>query len=319
MPEQTTMNSEPPAEALLEAMSEAVYVVDRKRRITYWNSTAERLTGYDAADVVGLACRDNLLNHVDDAGRELCQAGCPLLATIKDGSVQEVHIFAHHRDGHRVPVVVRSAPLRSPDGAVVGAVEVFHDDSRFRAVTDLLDKAQQEALTDALTGVANRRMLEQALELRHYEYRRYDRGYAVIFADVDHFKQFNEHHGHDVGDRVLRLVATTLRHSARVSDTAGRWGGDEFLLVAPVSDYDQALALSERARQLVASTWAPHDGRRLAVTVTVGVAVAHPDETVRQLVNRASVTMLAAKDHPGLAAKDHPGLAAKDHPGAPPR
>jgi diguanylate cyclase (GGDEF)-like protein/PAS domain S-box-containing protein len=276
-------------------MSEAVYVVDRKRRITYWNAAAERLTGYPASDVVGLACRDNLLNHVDDNGTELCRVGCPLLAAIRSGSAHEVRMFAHHRDGHRVPVVVRAAALRSPEGSTVGAVEVFHDDSCFRAVADGLDKAQEEALTDALTGIANRRMLDQALELRHYEHRRYGRGYAVVFVDVDHFKQFNEHHGHDVGDQVLRLVASTLHRSARAGDIAGRWGGDEFLLVAPVDDYNQAVALGERARQLVASTWALRDGRRLAVTVTVGVAVAHPDEAVAELVNRASLTMLDAK------------------------
>jgi diguanylate cyclase (GGDEF)-like protein/PAS domain S-box-containing protein len=302
MPEPITMAGGPPAEALLEAMSEAVYAVDRKRRITYWNSAAERLTGYDAADMVGLACRDTLLNHVDDDGVELCTTGCPLLATIRDGLAHEVRLYAHHHDGHRVPVVVRAAALRSPEGAVVGAVEVFQDDSRFRALTDLLEISQQEALTDALTGIANRRMLERALDLRHYEHRRYGRGYGVVFADVDNFKQFNEHHGHDVGDQALRLVATTLRRSARAGDTAGRWGGDEFLLVAPVDDYDQALALGLRARQLVASTWVLSDGHRLAATITVGVAVAHPDEPVSELVNRASVSMLAAKTST-LAAK----------------
>ena len=82
-----------------------------------------------------------------------------------------------------------------------------------RAVNNLLDVARLEALTDPLTGIANRRMLHQALDLLHDEYERYGRGYAVLFGDVDHFKQFNEQYGHNVGDRVLRVIATTLSDS----------------------------------------------------------------------------------------------------------
>jgi diguanylate cyclase (GGDEF)-like protein/PAS domain S-box-containing protein len=285
----------PTAAALLEAMSEAVYAVDDDRRITFWSPAAELLTGYTAAEAVGLRCRDNLLRHVDGSGRPLCQDGCPLMATISDGSVREFHAFLHHRDGHLVPVALRTAALRSAEGAITGAVEVFHDDSAFRSVTDRLEVAEREALTDPLTGIANRRMLEQVLALRHYERNRYDRRYAVVFVDVDDFKQFNERYGHDVGDEVLRLVASTLRYSTRPSDTVGRWGGDEFLVVAPVNDLDQAVGLARRVRQLTAESSAVHEGARITVTVSTGVAVAGADEPTRELVNRASLAMSGSK------------------------
>jgi len=235
MPELIMEAARPTAEALLEAMSEAVYAVDAERRITYWNSAAERLTGYRAAEVVGRYCHDNLLNDVDDAGRQLCWTGCPLLATIDDGSVFEVRMFLRHRDGHRVPVAVR------------------------------LDVAEREALTDPLTGIANRRRLERALELRGYELQRYNRRYAVVFIDVDDVKQFNER------------------------------GGDEFLLVAPVKDLEQALGLAERVRHLDASASLVHNGARAAVTVTAGVALACPSEPTQELVNRASLAMTSSK------------------------
>ncbi len=295
MPGQTPEVLTPTAEALLEAMSEGVYAVDAERRVTYWNSAAERLTGYRAAEMVGHLCRDNLLNHVDDAGTELCRADCPLVLVMKDGQAREDRLFLHHQAGHRVPVAVRVAALRSPDGKIVGAVEVFHDDSGYRAVTDRLEVAEHEAQTDALTGIANRRLLEREIELRRYEHQRYQRCYAVIFVDIDDFKQVNARYGHDVGDEVLRLVARTLRHFTRPSDTAGRWGGDEFLLVAPVSDLEHAMALAERVRGLVASSWAVHEAHRVAVTVTAGVAFAEPGESTREIINRASLAMLDAK------------------------
>ncbi len=172
---------------------------------------------------------------------------------------------------------------------------MFHDDSRSRAVNNLLDVARHEALTDPLTGIANRRMLEQASDLLHNEFQRYGLGYAVLFGDVDHFKRFNEQYGHSVGDRVLRLIATTLSESSRPSDTAGRWGGDEFMIVAPVNDQDHALALGDRARQLVARSLPLPQDPGTSVTLTIGVAVVRPYEQPEQLVQRASAAALGAK------------------------
>jgi PAS domain S-box-containing protein len=168
---------EPLADDLLGAMTEAVYAVDCDRRIIFWNAAAEQLTAYSAAEVVGRRCQDNLLNHVDETGRQLCGDGCPLLATVQDGRTREALVSLHHRSGHCLPVAVRAAALRSADETIIGAVEVFHDDSRFRAVNDLLDTARREALTDPLTGIANRRMLHRALDLRR------DQEQALVLAD----------------------------------------------------------------------------------------------------------------------------------------
>ena len=305
MPEQAAPPNVPAAEALLEAMSEAVYAVDSDRRITYWNTAAERLTGYKASDVVGRRCRDNLLNHVDDQGRELCRTGCPLLATIEDGQTREARVFLRHRAGYRLPVAIRAAALYSSDGAISGAVEVFHDDSRSRAVADRLDLAEHEALTDALTGIANRRMLERVLDAREHEQQRYNRGYAVIFCDVDHFKRVNDYYGYEMGDRVLQAVAKTLHESTRPSDTVGRWGGDEFLVVVPAADQDQAVLLAERMRKIVSDVPA-WDDDDLAVTLSVGVAAAALEERSSAVVARASGSMSNAKKEGGDRARAGP-------------
>jgi diguanylate cyclase (GGDEF)-like protein/PAS domain S-box-containing protein len=298
VPEQAAALNVPAAEALLEAMSEAVYAVDTDRRVTYWNPAAERLTGYKASDVVGRRCRDNILSHVDDKGTVLCTTGCPLLATIEDGRARKAHVFLRHRDGHRVPVAVRAAALCSADGAVTGAVEVFHDDSRLQAVADRLDLAEHEALTDPLTGVANRRMLERALGARENEQQRHDRGYAVVFCDVDNFKGVNDDCGYEAGDRVLRAVAQALQGSTRPSDTVGRWGGDEFLVVVPAAGQAQAVLLAERMRKVVAALRALGD-HDTAVTLSAGVAVACWGEPSAQVVARASRAMRDAKDNGG--------------------
>src|SRR4051812_20766171 len=152
------------AEALLSAMGEAVYVVDTDRRITYWNPAAERMTGWSADEVVGRRCRDGILNHVDERGRSLCGRRCPLLRTMQDGAPTRARPFLHDRAGRRVPVVVSAAPLYDEAGAITGAVEAFHDDSHFRTLAQDFAEAERRAMTDQLTGVGNRRMLDASLE-----------------------------------------------------------------------------------------------------------------------------------------------------------
>ena len=207
------------SQALLENVREAVYVVDCDRRITYWNPAAEQLTGFSAAEVVGHHCRDGILNHVNEAGELLCYSGCPLLATMLDGRPTEASLFLHHRDGHRVPVAISAAALRDAEGTLCGAVEAFHDDSPRRSLVDQLDDAESAALADPLTGLANRRMLQRAMYRHQANYRRDGRAFAVLFADIDCFKDINDQYGHDVGDDILQLVAATLRDCSRPSDT----------------------------------------------------------------------------------------------------
>jgi PAS domain S-box-containing protein len=105
---------------LLDHMSDGVYFVDLNRRIQYWNEGAYRLTGYKAEELVGRSCQDDTLCHVDGTGRRLCLDGCPLQASMKDGSPHEAHVFLRHKQGRRVPVAVRVQPLRTADGSIIG-------------------------------------------------------------------------------------------------------------------------------------------------------------------------------------------------------
>ncbi|HEX2620296.1 MAG TPA: PAS domain S-box protein, partial [Phototrophicaceae bacterium] len=110
---------------IIDNLYDGIYFVDRDRVITYWNKGAERITGYSADQTVGHACRDNLLNHVTANGIELCLTNCPLAAVMQDGHEREAEVFLHHKDGHRMPVVVRATAMRDGEGNIVGAIETF--------------------------------------------------------------------------------------------------------------------------------------------------------------------------------------------------
>lgn len=280
---------------LLDQMFDAVYLVDRERRIVYWNAAAERLTGYTREDVVGLACGDGLLCHVDQDGRLLCAGPCPLARTMLDGRPRQDDIFLHHCQGHRVPVTVRCSPLRDDRGEVIGAMEVFSDNSALHSLRQRVTTAEQLALIDPLTGLANRRQAEVLLDTHLDELRRDGTPFAVLVADIDGFKAINDTWGHPVADRVLSMVAGTLARNVRPFDTVARWGGDEFLAVLRALDAATLAVTGERLRRLVESSFLEIDGRRVAVTVSLGATLAQPGESKDAVLRRADRCLYASK------------------------
>jgi diguanylate cyclase (GGDEF)-like protein/PAS domain S-box-containing protein len=280
---------------LLESFSDGVYFVDPERRITYWNSAAERISGYAAGEVVGTFCFNETLMHVDCAGTRLCHNGCPLAATLADGEPREAEVFLHHKNGHRVPVQVRVAPVRDDSGRVTGAVEVFNDNTAGIVALQRIEELQAVAYIDALTGVANRGFTEITLRAKLEEMERFGWPFGVLFIDVDRFKTINDGHGHDVGDRVLATVARTLAGNARSFDLVGRWGGEEFLVIAVNVDEPKLCSLAERFRLLVAGSSAPTPGGGVGVTISVGAALARLGDDGAAVVGRADAAMYESK------------------------
>ena len=111
--------------SLIENIFDGLYLVDKNRSIIYWNHVAETITGYPADEVIGRRCRDNILVHVDRYGKNLCREGCPVDATIKDGRFRDAEVYLKHKDGHRVPVWVRTAPLHDTAGTIITSSPSF--------------------------------------------------------------------------------------------------------------------------------------------------------------------------------------------------
>jgi diguanylate cyclase (GGDEF)-like protein/PAS domain S-box-containing protein len=237
---------------LIDQMSEGVYFVDRRRKITYWSAGAERLTGFRQGDVEGLRCGEGMLNHIDDEGAPLCGSRCPLMATIRDGQVREAHVHLRHADGHRRPVWVRASPVYV-EGRIAGAVETFGDDSATHEARAELSSLRQAALRDPLTGLGNRRHLEQQLASWLSDWTRQGDDFGVLFADIDHFKKINDTYGHAAGDEALGIVGRTIAHATKAGDVATRCGGEEFVVLVS-GDAQGVLASAERLRTLVAAS-----------------------------------------------------------------
>lgn len=282
---------------LLDKMPDAIYFVDTARNITYWNKAAEKVTGYREKDVLGKSCADNILVHVDDRGESLCLGKCPLAATMADGVSREAEVYLHHKNGHRVPVLVRISPLRDVQGNIIGGAELFTDNSSKEAMLLRIKELEELAMIDTLTRLANRRYIESELEVRVQEKRRYNLPFGLLFMDIDHFKRFNDDYGHDIGDRALIAVANTLRSLARPYDLIGRWGGEEFIAIVRNVDMALLTTIGERLRSLVEMTYIDVDGKNIGITLSVGAAIARDDDTPVSILKRSDMLMYLSKEN----------------------
>jgi diguanylate cyclase (GGDEF)-like protein/PAS domain S-box-containing protein len=280
---------------LLNSINEGIYFVDAERQITFWNKGAERITGFSGQEVTGSFCYDNLLNHVDDVGNQLCQNGCPLYATIQDKKPRNQVVYLHHKKGHRVPVHVRTIPLYDDTETLAGCIEIFSDESH--SVSNDLSREELHtiAFTDALTGLPNRRAAESKIRQTRLRLEEDQVPFAVALIDIDHFKKVNDTYGHDIGDEVLKIIARTLDGATRLTDLSSRWGGEEFLLVLPGITEDTLFPHLDRIRLLVEASRYRSSQFSLGVTVSIGGSIGKPEETDAQLFKRADSALYEAK------------------------
>jgi diguanylate cyclase (GGDEF)-like protein/PAS domain S-box-containing protein len=271
---------------LLEELYEGVYFVDAQRRITYWNRGAQHISGYSADEVVGHYCQDNILNHVDEAGTQLCFGQCPLMKTIEDGLPHECELYLHHKKGHRLPVRVHVTPIRDANRKIVGAVEMFVEVQSSKQRSDLIDQLQNRGFLDNLTALGNRRFLEIELFKALQDFRQHGLPFAAILADVDHLRIINEHYGHEIGDQILRAVAETLSRTVSESHILGRWSVDEFLILVPNPSVDHLADIAERCRSLVERTTVPVGASQVNATISAGASPVDALDTMELFVRR---------------------------------
>ena len=155
---------------------------------------------------------------------------------------------------------------------------------------------EQAALTDALTGVGNKRAMNDALERTISLGNRHGQQHSLILCDLDHFKAINDEHGHVVGDHVLQLAAKELQKAVRNSDEIYRYGGEEFAILLPQTNEADAKAVADRVRQFMATIRVNCGNKTINVTTSCGVAMRLEDEGSSQWLARADEALYRAKD-----------------------
>ena len=267
---------------LVESTGDAVVGIGPDARVLSWNRAAARIYRLAEADAVG--------RHAGLLLPALPRADVDALvaAVLAGADVPDLTAVVERDDG-TVHVSLSLAPVRDA-GRVVGVSAFGRDTTERHAMERALE---HQALHDALTGLPNRNLVVDRLTQALAVGERDGTPTAVMFLDLDQFKVVNDASGHEVGDRLLRLVAERLQRSVRPQDTVARLGGDEFVLLCPGTDAADAGVVAER---VLAELGAVFDvaGQRVYVTASVGIALAPPGDASTML-RQADTAMYAAK------------------------
>lgn len=303
---------------LMQHLVVPTFVLNPKRRVVVWNRACERLTGVAAVDVIGTAEHWRAFYEI----KRYCLADLvaldrpdKLASLYPEHTVPENGIGLSAENwcvmpklGNQLYLTIDAGPIHDEDGNLIAVVETLRDMTDQKRAEATLKTL---ATSDGLTGLSNRRSFDQTLSMEWSRAQRTRKPMSLLLVDVDHFKLYNDLHGHQRGDECLRVVASLLGRTTRPADLCARYGGEEFALILPETDHEVACRIAERLRDGLARLKLEHGaaGAGPHVTLSIGVATQVHDEYLGcdWLIKQADQALYAAK-HSGrdcFVSADH--------------
>lgn len=270
-------------------------IFDSEFRIIKMNDAYAQLKGRHSSELIGKKCHEVLYNMP-----AVCKE-CVVEKTFQsaDPCAKDKHVTAP--DGGELWEEIYTYPILDEAGTVSHVMEYTRDiTDRRKSEAErkrLIDKLEHLSRTDGLTGLMNRRALTDSLAYEVDRAKRYGAELAVILCDIDNFKDINDTFGHDAGDRALQAISSTLKALLRKPDIAGRYGGDEFLLLLPETSLEEAESVAGKLLNAVrGADVKTEDGRTISASMSIGVAAFKPHiDDADSFVKRADEAMYASK------------------------
>ena len=277
----------------LKSLGDGVIVTDREGLLTYMNSVAEVLTGYSLLEASGRAVEEIFRIESETSGIPVPD---PVRRCLAEGRIVGLanHTVLVSRNGTRVSVEDSASPILDAQGQVAGAVLVFRDVTEKR---ELERRLAHQARFDYLTQIPNRVLFHDRLRQTLEHSRREGTPLALLYMDLDGFKEINDTLGHEAGDRVLMEVANRLKQGIRKEDTVARMGGDEFTVI--IAGYDSSDSVLSSVQRIIQELSAPMriGGMDIILSASVGVAVYPRDgQDPSDLLRNADIAMYKAKE-----------------------
>jgi diguanylate cyclase (GGDEF)-like protein/PAS domain S-box-containing protein len=290
--EEALFNEKERATVTLNSIGDAVLSTDILGNVSYLNVVAEKMTGWTCAEALGRPLGE-VFQIIDGATRK--SSPNPMEFAIHEDKTVKLtpNCILIRRDGSESSIEDSAAPIHDRSGLITGAVIVFHDVTESRAMAEEMSHLAQH---DILTDLPNRLLLKDRISQAIVAASRNDTKVAVLFLDLDGFKEINDSLGHSVGDKLLQSVAERLSACVRKSDTVSRRGGDEFVIL--LSEVAHAADAAISAAKIIAELKKAHKiGRhRLRISASVGLSTYPNDgEDAETLIKNADTAMYEAK------------------------
>lgn len=275
------------ASKVFESSADAIFVTNENQEIITVNPSFERLTQFSEAEMMGLSIRDFLLDQWDD------NMVAAIMFDIDEHGFWEGEIWNRRKDGHAYLCMISLVAVQNNDGQAIHIIGFFKDRTENY---NAKQKIEELAFSDALTGLANRLLLEERIQQSIAHAQRDQGEFALLFLDLDNFKQINDSLGHTFGDQVLVEVTERLSKCLRQVDTAARLGGDEFVLLLHQAN---AAGAEICARRILAEISAPFclNQVQFSLTCSIGISLFPADGlTLEDLIKNADSAMYHVKE-----------------------
>jgi diguanylate cyclase (GGDEF)-like protein/PAS domain S-box-containing protein len=308
---------------ILRGSPAPTFVIDKNHRIIYWNRALENLVGIKAQEIAGTdqhwrifhssqkPCMVDLLIDGPPEKKKVrlcCQRKYTRSALLED-AYEAIDFFpALGEKGKWLRFT--AAAVRDRRGEIFGAMETFEDITRHKETEKALRRSEKKyielSITDDLTHLYNARHFFHQLGIEVGRVKRYGHPLSLLILDIDNFKYFNDSYGHVEGDRVLKRLGALIANHVRTTDTAFRYGGDEFAVILPETTGEEAASVAERIRKACESETFLPEFKEACIAISMGVAEHRPSESPMHLLNKADQNMYAVKKQ-GKNQLDGPG------------
>jgi diguanylate cyclase (GGDEF)-like protein/PAS domain S-box-containing protein len=280
---------------VLDYLDEGVYFTDVNKNILYWNSGAENITGYRLDEIAMQKCCQ-IISHTDINGEQLCDKHCLITQVIEAGKQQENFMFIVHKDGHLVPVTIRTFPVHDKDDQITGFIELITDNSHQKLGQDKVSALTKAAYIDSLSELFSKQYIESRMQTMLTEAPDKKKTFGILYINITGFRAINELHGVSRADKILKMVARTLSSGIKFPNVIGRWHGASFMVIVDTSNKSLLLLLAGKLKTLISEADFSVGEETIPIKVSVGYAISQSYDTLDYIIERATKTSLEEKE-----------------------
>jgi len=281
-------------ESIMNTVPDIIYMLDMNTKLYRWNKKMEIVTGLTPEELLGISPYQLIAKE----GKKIIAAA--LKNTLSKGYAEvEAHIVG--KSGEAIPYHWTIALIKDSQNKTVGFTGVAHDISKYKqaekALRDSKKRYKELSIIDDLTKLNNSRHFHSQLKLEVERAFRYKRPSSLLLLDIDNFKKYNDKYGHLEGDKVLAIAGKIIQKCIRTTDSAYRYGGEEFTVILPETERKGAKDIAERIRiEFVKNDFTPKPDEKIKITLSIGISEYRYNEELTEFIERADHGMYMAKN-----------------------
>jgi diguanylate cyclase (GGDEF)-like protein/PAS domain S-box-containing protein len=277
--------------AALDGVMAGVYLVDKTGKILFWNTGAERISGYLRQEIVGHSALQDFLGHVDPDNNPINGELLPVSIALRNGKDNAAQVSIRHKSGNRILARLHAAPIRDSRGALLGAVETFEESILNPHLDVRQSKLQEYGCIDDASGLLNHDLVQSQLRKTLATFAEHPVPFSILCIGIDRLEAVKSRSGAGAVAALLRAVGQTLENSLRPTDTIGRWRENEFLAVLIECGPQEVGKVGERLRKLAQRCEVEWWGDQMRATISLGGTSAQTADTSDAMVQRAEAAL----------------------------